>query len=200
MVTYNYILMQKDEIKKQVDDCAKAGIGLIAIKSQGKTPDAKETPEALAATKHFMDKGYTLEQAKIKAIWSDERIANICSQMTNVTILKDNVAAATDNIKLSSRDFKVLNMLAEGERSHYCQGCGKCLTVMGDASRIPDIMRYMMYYNSYHETDRARNLFRDLPGSVKKNLASNDYSTAEAVCPHGLQIGRTMKKAASLLA
>jgi uncharacterized protein len=200
MVTYNYILMQKDEIKKQVDDCAKAGIGLIAIKSQGKTPDAKETSEALAATKHFMDKGYTLEQAKIKAVWSDERIANICSQMTNVTILKDNVAAATDNFKLSSHDFRVLNMLAEGERGHYCQGCGKCLTVMGDASRIPDVMRYMMYYNSYHETDRARNLFRELPASVRENLASNDYSVAEAVCPHGLQIGRTMRKAAGLLA
>jgi predicted aldo/keto reductase-like oxidoreductase len=120
--------------------------------------------------------------------------------MTNVTILKDNVAAATDNLKLSDQDFRVFNMLAQAESCHYCQGCGKCLTVMGEASRIPDVMRYMMYCNSYHETDRARNLFRELPGSVRKNLASKDYSTAEAVCPHGLQIGRTMRKAASLLA
>jgi uncharacterized protein len=200
MVTYNYILMQKDEIKKQVDDCARAGIGLIAIKSQGKTPNNVETPEALAATKHFMDKGYTLEQAKIKAIWSDERITSICSDMTNVTILKDNVAAATDNIKLSSHDLKVLNMLAEGERGHYCQGCGKCLSVMSAESRIPDVMRYMMYYNSYGDRDRARNLYRELPMVLRNTLATRDYSAAEAACPHGLQIGRIMRNATGLLA
>jgi uncharacterized protein len=200
MVTYNYILMQKDEIKKQVDDCAKAGIGLIAIKSQGKTPNNVETPEALAATKHFMDKGYTLEQAKIKAIWSDERITSICSNIESVTVLKDNVAAATDNVKLSAHDFKVFKMLAEGEMNHYCQGCGKCLTVMGAESRIPDVMRYMMYYNSYGDRDRARNLYRELPMVLRNTLALRDYSDAEAACPHGLQIGKIMKNASGLLA
>jgi len=200
MITYNYILMQKPEVQKQIDACAKAGIGLIAIKSQGRGPDMVETPQALEATKHFMDKGYTLEQAKLKAIWGDERIASICSNINNVTILKDNVAAATDSVKLTMKDSEVLGMLAENELGHYCQGCGKCLTVMGEASRIPDVMRYMMYYNSYGERDRARNLFRELPLVLRNTLAISDYSHAEAVCPHGLQIGRTMVMAASLLA
>lgn len=200
MITYNYILMQKDEIKKQIDDCAKAGIGLIAIKTQGKTPGNVETPEALAATKHFMDKGYTLEQAKVKAVLSDERIASVCSDMTSVTILKDNIAAATDNLMLSSRDLSVFKMLAEAESCNYCQGCGKCLMAMGNASRIPDVMRYMMYYNSYGDRDRARNLYRELPGSLRNALATGDYSAAEAACPHRLQIGKIMKQASSLLA
>jgi uncharacterized protein len=200
MITYNYILMQKDEIKKQIDACAKAGIGLIAIKTQGKTPGNVETPEALAATKHFMDKGYSLEQAKVKAVLSDERIACVCSDMNNVTILKDNVAAAADNVKLSTNDFKVFNMLAQGECNHYCQGCGKCLIAMGKASRIPDVMRYMMYYNSYGDRDRARNLYRELPETLKNALATTDYSRAESVCPHGLKIGNMMRKATSLLA
>jgi uncharacterized protein len=200
MITYNYILMQKDEIKKQIDDCAKAGIGLIAIKTQGKTPLAKETPEALAATKHFMEKGYTLEQAKIKMVLNDERITSVCSEITNVTILKDNIAAVSDSVNLSSKDLGVFKMLAQCEMNHYCQGCGKCLTVMGAASRVPDVMRYMMYYNSYGDTDRARALYRELPGPVRGTLASRDYSIAEASCPHGLQIGRIMKEAAALLA
>ena len=200
MITYNYILMQKDEVKKQIDAAAKAGIGLIAIKSQGKGPDMVETPEALAATKHFMDKGYTLEQAKLKAVWSDERIASICSEINNVSILKDNVAAATDNIKLSSLDLKIFKKLAESESCHYCQGCGRCISVMGAETSVPDIMRYMMYYNSYGERDRARNLYRELPGALRNTLASRDYSAAEAVCPHGLRIGKLMKKASTLLA
>lgn len=200
MITYNYILMQKAEIQKQIDDCAKAGIGLIAIKSQGMRTEAQETTEALSATKHFMDKGYTLEQAKLKAVWSDERIASICSAIESVTVLKDNVAAATDNVKLSANDLKVFEMLAQGECKYYCQGCGKCLLAMGNESRIPDVMRYMMYYNSYGDRDRARGLYRELPEDLRKAMASRDYSPAETACPHGLRIGKIMREASTLLA
>jgi uncharacterized protein len=199
MVTYNYILMQNDEVKRQVDAAAKAGIGLIAIKSQGKTPDAKETPQALTATKHFMDRGYTLEQAKLKAVWSDERIASICSEITNVTILKDNATAAADNAKLSSQDLRMLKVLAEGELNHYCRGCGKCMFAMEAENRIPDVMRYMMYYNSYGERDRARALYGQLPANLRNAMASMDYSIAESVCPHKIQIGSIIKRASQIL-
>jgi len=200
MITYNYILMRNDEVKRQVDAAAKAGIGLIAIKSQGKSPDFQETSEALTATKYFLEKGYTLEQAKLKAIWNDERIASICSEITNVTILKDNVAASADNVQLSSQDFRMFKMLAEGELSHYCRGCGKCMSAMEAENRIPDVMRYMMYYHGYGERDRARSLYRELPESLRNTIASTDYSMAESVCPHRIQIGGIMKKAARILA
>jgi hypothetical protein len=200
MVVYNYVLMKKDEVKRGIDACDKAGIGLIAIKSQAKNMNIVETPQMLETLKHFLEKGYTLEQAKLKAVWSDERIATICSHITNLTILKDNVTAATDNVKLSSRDFGMLDMLAEAERGNYCHGCGKCTTIMGADNRIPDIMRYMMYYNSYGERDRARSLFRELPTTLRNSLALKDYSPAESVCPNRVQIGEIMRKASVLLA
>jgi predicted aldo/keto reductase-like oxidoreductase len=56
MLTYNYVLMNTDEMKRGVDACAGAGIGLIAIKTQAKIPDIVETPEELAALDHFMEK------------------------------------------------------------------------------------------------------------------------------------------------
>lgn len=199
MLTYNYVFMKKDEIQKGIDACAKAGIGLIAIKSQAKNMNIVETPQMLEALKHFLEKGYTLEQAKLKAVWSDDRIATICSHITNLTILKDNVTAATDNVKLSSYDFKMLDMVAEAERGHYCHGCGKCISAMGSESRIPDIIRYMMYYNSYGERDRARSLFRELPATLRNTLAYNDYSPAESVCPNRIQIGEIMRKASVIL-
>jgi predicted aldo/keto reductase-like oxidoreductase len=55
MLTYNYVLMKKDEMKRGVDACAKAGIGLIAIKTQAKIPDIVETPEELAALDQLGD-------------------------------------------------------------------------------------------------------------------------------------------------
>jgi len=200
MIVVNYVQMQKDEIKKGLDALTSAGVGIIAMKTQVKNVNTIETPEQLKALEHFMQKGYTLEQAKLKAVWSDERIASACSNITSMTILKDNVAAATDSVKLSSGDFMMLNTLAGATRSSYCAGCGRCISVMGAESRIPDIMRYMMYYHGYGERDHARKLFRELPGTLRGRLASMDYSPAEATCPHGIQIGKVMMEASLLLA
>lgn len=200
MIVVNYIQMQKDEIKKGIDALTKAGVGVIAMKTQVKNVNTVETAEHLKALEHFMQKGYTLEQAKLKAVWSDERIASACSNITSMTMLKENVIAATDNVNLSSGDFMMLNRLAEASRSSYCAGCGRCISVMGAESRIPDIMRYMMYYHGYGERDNARNLFRELPAALRENLAARNYLPAEMACPHGIQIGKVMKEASLLLA
>jgi predicted aldo/keto reductase-like oxidoreductase len=172
---------------------------------QGPPPEmqaqaADDQPEDLSAMSHFIEKGYTLEQAKLKLLWEDERVTTCLSKMSNVTILKDNVAAATDNRKLSSLDKKVLDRLAEKTRSFYCMACKRCDSVMLSESGIPNVLRYMMYYNSYGERDEARALFRNLPENIRRAMSSTDYSRAERVCPHGIKIGSAMKEAVRLLA
>jgi len=200
MIVINYLQLQKDEIRKGIDALTRAGVGIVAMKTQVKNVNTVETAENLKALEHFMQKGCTLEQAKLKAVWSDERVATACSNITSMTILKDNVAAATDNVKLSSHDFMMLNRLADATRSSYCPGCGKCIDVMGAESRIPDIMRYMMYYNGYGERDHARQLFSELPEALKIGLANTDFSPAEAACPHSIRIGKVMREALVTLA
>jgi len=237
MSSYNYQLMNNDDTKKAVEACAKANIGLIAMKTQGqrigppanmpggregRSPGLEGEPKAqdeesqrppagmeaqgssqgsddLSAMKHFMEKGYTLEQAKLKVVWEDKRIAVCLSEMTNLTILKDNVAAAVDGVKLSDKDREILEKHAQNNRSLYCQGCMHCESVMGDEGRIPDVLRYMMYYNSYGKTDDAKRLFKELPDPVRKGIASRDYLPAERVCPNSIEIGRAMRKAAVML-
>jgi predicted aldo/keto reductase-like oxidoreductase len=120
--------------------------------------------------------------------------------MYNLTVLKDNVAAATDSRQLSGREIEMLKRLAENTCDYYCQGCMKCVSAMGADSRIPDILRYMMYYNSYGERDRAREEFKSLPEAFRKSLASRDYSPAERICPNRIKIGQAMREAVRILA
>jgi uncharacterized protein len=231
MSTYNYQLMNNDEMKRALEACTKANIGLIAMKTQGqrigpppKKPeerrasqpgpveptqgpppgtqnqDSDQQTDDLAAVSHFMKKGYTLEQAKLKAVWEDERIATCLSEMTNLTMMKANVAAAVDGVKLSHKDMGILQNLAENYRRLYCQGCMSCESAMGSESRIPDVLRYMMYYHNYGKTDEAKRLFRELPASVKVSLSSRDYMPAERACPNKIEIGNAMRKAAQILA
>jgi len=223
MGSYNYQLMNNDDMKKSIAACAKANIGLIAMKTQGQSigmpanmPEgqggqgqvpppgmqdqgASKEPEDLSAMSHFIEKGYTLEQAKLKAVWEDKRITVCLSEMTSMTMLKDNVAAAADGVKLSGGDREMLNRLAQFNRSLYCQGCMRCESVMGSESGIPDVLRYMMYFNSYGKTDDARRLFRELPEPVRNSLALRDYSPAERACPNRIEIGRAMREAVSML-
>jgi predicted aldo/keto reductase-like oxidoreductase len=199
MSSYNYQLMNDDDINRGIDACAEANIGIIAMKIQGERFRTSDSPEDLAIIDHFINKGYTLQQARHKAVWEDERITTCLSEMTNLTMLKDNVAAATDGVTLSGRDKEMLGKLAQNNHSLYCHGCMRCESVMGSGARIPDVLRYLMYYNSYGKTDDARRLFRELPVTVKNSLASRDYSLAERACPNRIEIGKAMREAARIL-
>ncbi len=199
MSSYNYQLMNDDDIKRGIDACAKANIGLIAMKIQGERFRTSDSPEDLTIIDHFVKKEYTLQQARHKAVWEDERITTCLSEMTNLTILKDNVAAAVDGVKLSDIDREMLDKHARNNRSLYCHGCMRCESVMGSDGRIPDVLRYMMYYKSYDKRDDARRLFMELPETVRNSLASRDYSPAERICPNRIEIGKAMREAARIL-
>ena len=88
MFRYNFRQYGDMKLNKAMDACAKAKIGLLAMKTLGSIPDDAE--EALPWT----SKDFTLTQAKLKAVWADERIAGIASQMANVQQVMENAAAA----------------------------------------------------------------------------------------------------------
>ncbi|MEN8753198.1 MAG: aldo/keto reductase [Desulfobacterales bacterium] len=101
MFTYNYRLMHESRMKEAVGACYRAGIGLTAMKTQGGGPVKSESETEIKMAGRFMQKGFTDNQAKLMAVWEDRRIASICSQMPNLTIMAANAAAAADQNRLS---------------------------------------------------------------------------------------------------
>ena len=73
----------------------------------------------------FIKKGFTVEQAKLKAVWENHQISSICSEMTNMTLLKANVSASVDPPKLSKKDKMLFNMHADQTAEYYCTGCAE---------------------------------------------------------------------------
>ena len=201
MMSYNYRLMVKDEMKRAVDACAKAGIGLTAMKTQAAfsanfyAKIGSKSDEALGMTENFINKGYTAEQAKLKVVWENPHIASICSAMPNMTILQANVAAALNKQKLSWHDKQLLEKYSHQTASGYCAGCADiCEAAVDVTVPISDIMRYSMYLNSYGDRDKALTLFNAMPTDIKANIGKADYSKAERCCPQKIQIGKVLKK------
>lgn len=201
MMTYNYRIMHNQKMKDAVKACHEAGIGLTAMKTMGGGPVKSDGEGDPALAERFLSQGYSAEQAKLKAVWSDERIASICSQMPNLAILGANSAAAMDKTKLAAEDLGWLRQYAEATACDYCAGCsGICEETLGQALPVGEVMRAMMYYRSYHDLARARDLFAQLPTEGLASLSSGDLARAERRCPQGLAIARLLQEAQESLA
>ena len=196
MMRYNFRLMHQDDMKRAVDACARAGIGLTAMKSQGGGQVRTDTPAELELAGRFLENGFTDAQAKLKAVWENPHIASICSEMPNMSILMANVAAATDRIRLSATDRQLLQQYAGETRAIYCSGCAdRCETATGGHIPIGDVMRYLMYARSYGNRHRARAGFQKIPAGIRRQIESVDYGPAEQRCPRNIAIGKLMREA-----
>jgi hypothetical protein len=198
MPLYNFRLMQDSDMKSAIEACHKAGIAVVAMKTQARRI---VTDEDKKLTEHFTKRGFTEGQAKIKAVLQDERIASACVRMENIGLVTQNVAATLDKTKLSAADMRVLEDYARATCSGYCAGCAHiCAAALPDAPYISDIMRFLMYYNSYGDTERARKLFARIPAAVRSRLLDIDYGEAEARCPQHLPIAKLVAEAVGKLA
>ena len=203
MTKYNFRELQNKKLNAAIDACHKAGIGLIAMKTVGKGSAAKkiETEEERKLVAHFLKRGFTEGQAKIKVVAQDKRFSSVCVGRGNIKELDLNVAAILDKTKLTQADMEVFTEYARATCSGYCAGCAEiCSAALPDMPYVSDIMRYLMYYNNYGEHDNARELFAQIPRRARNKLLSMDYSLAEARCPQRMPIGKLVAEAVGKLA
>ena len=196
MMSYNYRLMHTDRMKRAVDACVNSGIGLTAMKTQGGGSLKTNTEAELKLAGRFLKKGYTDAQAKLKAVWEDTNISSICSEMPNRKILIANVSAALNRTQLAAQDMESLYRYAHKTRSDYCMGCAHvCESTAKHNVPISDIMRYLMYWQSYDDRNRAVEAFNKIPGEIRVKMANMDYSQAEQRCPQQMPIGKLIREA-----
>jgi aryl-alcohol dehydrogenase-like predicted oxidoreductase len=201
MMTYNYRIMHNKSMNDAVQACHDAGIGLTAMKTQGGGPVADDTEGEVQLAGRFLKKGFTTHQAKLLAIWEDKRIAAICSQMANVTILRANAAASLDRTALSAADRRALAAYAQATEGCYCAGCASlCEEALSNAAPVADVMRGLMYARCHGDRDLARQTLAQALPQGPESLLALDFAPAQAACPRGLPIARLMREAAEEMA
>ena len=196
MMRYNFRLMHADRMRQAVDACAKAGIGLTAMKTQGGGQVKTSTETELELAGRFLQKGFTDGQAKLKAVWQNPQIASICSEMPNMTLLMSNVAAAVDKTALSDYDIQLMRKYAQETRSDYCAGCSDiCESSIAGEVPIGDVMRCLMYTRSYGNHKNAGDRFKKIPPKIREQMIDLDYASAEQRCPRKMAIGKLIREA-----
>lgn len=193
MFRYNFRAYGDGELNRAVDAAKEAGIGLIAMKTMGSVPDDDEK------LIKFKSKSFTLPQAKLKAIWEDDRIDSCCSEMENVQMVMENAAAAMDSTPLAMNEFLQLNRLAALTAPSYCKGCRNICEhrIDGDVN-VADTLRYLMYHECYGDPDKGREAYQRLSAAERK-LDGVDFSHASQACPQGIDIAERLSLAKRLL-
>jgi predicted aldo/keto reductase-like oxidoreductase len=200
MLAYNFRTMNQNDTQAAVEAAHEARIGLTAMKTQAKKARGGGEAE-LQLLDQFTQKGFSVEQAALKAVWEDQRISTICSAMYNLPVLQSNYLAAIDKAQLTSADRRALQEYARGSYSQYCAGCSAiCQQAVAGSPPIADVMRWLMYRDEYGMADYARQLFAELSPAARAALVHADYSTAERRCPQRMAIGELMRQAGETLA
>ena len=196
MVKYNFRNMHTDAMKRAFDACAKAGIGLVAMKTQANGPVKMDSEASMKLATSLLEKGFTEGQAKLKVVWEMPNVAAICSQMPNLNILMTNIAAARNEVKLSAIEHDLFRQLAAETCSGFCAGCAQHCEHLAGGVPVSDVMRGLMYERAYGDVALARETLGALTPEQRDGLASIDFAAAERACPHGLAIGSLMREAA----
>jgi predicted aldo/keto reductase-like oxidoreductase len=192
MFRYDYHYFKSDDLNRAIDRCVKAGIGLVAMKTQvgGMTLPDRFNP--------FKQRGLSQHQAAIQAVAADERITAICSEMTNVDQMTQNAEAVAS--KLTIAEAEAIREHARQVSHLWCRGCDHlCRAASGVGAQIAvaDTLRFLMYHDHYGKPDHARRLFSELPEASRDLtvIANADWHAAEAACPYHVPVAKLMARA-----
>jgi uncharacterized protein len=195
MFRYNFRQYGNAELNRAIDACAKANVGLIAMKTQGSSVSFESEVQKFVQTGKW-----NKFQAVLKAVWADERLAAAVSEMDSIEKIRENAAAARDPNKLGALDMESLQRYAEATRSLACDGCDHhCTAGLSRPIPIATTLRYLMYHDSYGKREAARALYQALPEAAR-SVDGVDFSSASRACPNGLNVEALVARAAQVLA
>lgn len=194
-IMFRYSFRQYGDLalNKAIDAAHKAGIGLMAMKTQSSVPDDLEK------VSEFQSKEFSLAQAKLKSVWADERLSGCVSQMTSLEILNENVKASVSPTELTLGEFNQLNKLARMTAPYACLGCKNiCEAKVAGELKIADTLRYLMYDECYGDRETARVLYSALT-PAERDFEAVDLADAIRSCPQDIQIDERLRRAKELL-
>ncbi|MCX6142710.1 MAG: aldo/keto reductase [Ignavibacteriales bacterium] len=169
------------KLKEAIANAAKAGIGIVAMKTMAGGSHDKERKQPINC------------KAALKFVLQDENVTTAIPGNTNFDHLNMNISVNTD-LKMTDEEKGDL-LLGKSQGGLYCQGCEQCVPNCLKGLPIPDIMRAYMYTYGYREPEMAHSLLSSL--NLPEHPCS-DCSHCGAACAKGFDISDRIKDVSRL--
>jgi uncharacterized protein len=159
------------KLKETIARAAKAGIGIVAMKTMAGGFHDKERKQPINC------------RAALKFVLQDENVTTAIPGNTNFDHLNMNISVNTD-LKMTDEE-KASLLLGNSQGGLYCQGCAQCVPDCPKGLPIPEIMRAYMYTYGYRAPELGHSLLSslDLPAHP-----CSDCSSCSASCAKGFNI------------
>ncbi len=147
LIPINYTMATNQELLKTIDEAAKKGIGLVAMKTQAggaNRPDPKLGKPLTSAS----------QTALLKWVLRHEAIATAIPGYTTYEQLEQNFSVAS-NLAYSPAEEEFLSDKKTVADAQFCQQCGKCREDCPLGVEIPTLMRSHMYAVQYSNRSLA---------------------------------------------
>ncbi|MFN8240299.1 MAG: aldo/keto reductase [Bacteroidales bacterium] len=142
MISYNFKTGNLDSLDKAIENAAKSGMGIVAMKTTAGAYRNKSGPQLNS-------------DAALKWVLQNKNISSIVSGMSSLEELNKNLKMIND-LKMTDQDKKDLNLaIFDHPEGIYCQQCRECVPQCKANLDIPTIMRSYMYAYGYHNLPQA---------------------------------------------
>jgi hypothetical protein len=188
LVPINYTMASNKALLDAVDQAAKAGMGIVAMKTQagGLARPDRALPSVLPPHS---------QTALLKWVLHNPSIATAIPGVTTHDQLEQNITVAF-NLEYTAAEKEFLGDRALVAQAQFCQQCGQCRTDCPRGVEIPTLMRSHMYAVQYAHLDMARSTLACLEAG--KGLAPcASCGACQAVCRHDVNIAANIGRLVS---
>jgi uncharacterized protein len=184
LVMFNVARANDADLLKSLENAAKEGVGIIAMKTQcgsggmqwWRRPDAPQN-----------EKPYNLNQtALLKWVLKHEFITTAIPGFTSFDQIEDDFSVAY-NLEMSHEESRFLEENSIKLTQSFCTLCGKCIGTCRKNVNVPDLMRTWMYAYQYGNIDQAVSTARSFAYRDGLNPCSS-CDQCSAICHRGIPV------------
>jgi predicted aldo/keto reductase-like oxidoreductase len=133
--------------------------------------------------------------AALKWVIKNRNVDTVIPSIVDMDQLDENVRAMS--APFSDEDAKLLAARLEEIRPYYCRMCGGCEGACPKGLPVADMLRFLMYAESYGQFSLGRDHYRSLPREVT-DVRCADCSQCSVQCRHGVEISSRLIRAQEL--
>jgi len=182
LTSYNFQQKHIDELKKAIERAAKAGLGIVAMKTMAGGFFDRERQEPVNA------------KAALKWAMQNENLHTAIPGFTSFDQIEDDWSVM-EGLSLTQDERKDLR-LSFHKQSMFCNNCDKCLPQCPHNLPIPDVMRSYMYAYGYNNLEKSYDLLK------KTGLSASACESCEecsVLCTQQFDVGSKIKDIKRLL-
>ena len=184
LVPINHTVADDEGLLKAIDDAARQGIGIVAMKTQAggaARPDPKLGKPLTAAT----------QTALLKWVLRHESITTAIPGYTTYDQLEQNFSVAS-NLAYTPAEHEFLSGKTVVAEAEFCRQCGQCRADCPLGVDIPQLMRSHMYAVQYSNRWSAANTMAAIAAG-KGLSACGDCESCRAKCRNSVNIARKIE-------